>query len=72
MPNAQGRLDILTSLTKPLRMSGRLAPDVDEALLCEIANTSINYSGADLKQLVQCASRSAITRTATVILKATI
>ena len=71
LPSAQGRLDILKFLTKPLQINSTLASDVNETLLTHIAERTVNYSGADLKQLIQCASRSAIRRIVMVILKAT-
>jgi SpoVK/Ycf46/Vps4 family AAA+-type ATPase len=72
LPSTKGRFDILKSLIEPLQMNARLASDVNEAVLAQIAESTINYSGAELKQLIQCASRAAIRRVITVILKATI
>jgi SpoVK/Ycf46/Vps4 family AAA+-type ATPase len=54
---------------KHLQENKRLAFDVTNAVLCKIAEGAIGYTGADLKQLVQCASRLAMKRVIMVILK---
>jgi ATP-dependent Zn protease len=72
LPDTQGRFDILNFLIKPLLMNARLASDVNEAAICRIAQSTVNYSGAELKQLIQSATRLAVKRVVTVILKATI
>ena len=49
---------------KRLQENKRLAPDVTEAMLSEIAGSTIGYTGADLKQIVQRAGRLAMKRVA--------
>ncbi|CAF4728064.1 unnamed protein product [Rotaria sp. Silwood1] len=62
LPNVQQRFEILKFFTKPLQENKRLASNVTDVVLSQIAQGTTNYSGADLEQLIQCAIDLAIRR----------
>ncbi|CAF3575571.1 unnamed protein product [Rotaria sordida] len=69
LPNVQERFEILKFFTKPLQENKRLASNVTNVVLSQIAQGTTNYSGADLEQLIQCAIDLAIRRVVKVSLE---
>ncbi|KAL7675137.1 hypothetical protein ACOME3_001404 [Neoechinorhynchus agilis] len=59
LPDLNGRVQILNIHTRNMRLSNKLADDVD---IAELAHLTKNFSGAELEALVKSATSTAINR----------
>jgi SpoVK/Ycf46/Vps4 family AAA+-type ATPase len=67
LPDVKARFEILKFHIDRLQNNARLASDVTETVLAMIAESTMGYSGANLKQIVQKAILLGIQRVSMVI-----